>query len=231
MSDTETVEKTEEEENEENGNPLLLLTDLLGDPSDKEPLRKIGVIGDIAEENTSDIIYGMLALHDTRFKDKAKDAENPDGETERVSQPFEMIISTNGGDAREMFAIYDMMRFLRKDCDIETMGIGKVMSAGVPLLAAGTKGKRVALPHSRIMIHEPLGGTAQRQASDIEIHAREILDLRKRLNGIYEKHTGKSLKQVEKIMERDTFMTAEDAKSFGLIDEVVTKRPVPDKEV
>ena len=80
------------------------------------------------------------------------------------------------------------------------------------------------------MTHQPSGGF-QGQASDIEIHAREILDLRKRLNGIYEKHTGKSLKQVEKIMERDTFMTAEDAKSFGLIDEVVTKRPMPDKEV
>ena len=95
---------------------------------------------------------------------------------------------------------------------------------------AGAAGKRYALPNARIMTHQPSGGF-QGQASDIEIHAREILDLRKRLNGIYEKHTGKSLKQVEKIMERDTFMTAEDAKSFGLIDEVVTKRPVPDKEV
>ncbi|MDC1121337.1 ATP-dependent Clp protease proteolytic subunit, partial [Alphaproteobacteria bacterium] len=86
------------------------------------------------------------------------------------------------------------------------------------------------LPNARIMTHQPSGGF-QGQASDIEIHAREILDLRKRLNGIYEHHTGKSLKQVEKIMERDTFMTAEDAQSFGLIDEVVAKRPAPEKEV
>ena len=101
---------------------------------------------------------------------------------------------------------------------------------GSLLLMAGAAGKRFSLPNARIMTHQPSGGF-QGQASDIEIHAREILDLRKRLNSIYEQHTGKSQKQVEKIMERDTFMTAEDAKAFGLIDEVVAKRPIPDKDV
>ncbi|MEK9760007.1 MAG: ATP-dependent Clp protease proteolytic subunit, partial [Candidatus Puniceispirillum sp.] len=94
------------------------------------------------------------------------------------------------------------------------------------LLTAGAAGKRFSLPNARIMTHQPSGGF-QGQATDIEIHAKEILDLRQRLNGIYEKHTGKTLKQIEKIMERDTFMTADNAKEFGLIDAVVEKRPAP----
>ena len=108
----ESIEK-KEEETSSGGNPLLLLSDLLGDSQDKDPLRKLGVIGDIAEDNTSDIIYGMLALHDSREKEKLKDPEDIESEVEKVSQPFEMIISTNGGDAREMFAIYDMMQQAR----------------------------------------------------------------------------------------------------------------------
>jgi ATP-dependent Clp protease protease subunit len=100
---------------------------------------------------------------------------------------------------------------------------------GSLLLTAGAAGKRFSLPHARIMTHQPSGGF-QGQASDIEIHAKEILDLRRRLNGIYEKHTGKSLKQIEKIMDRDTFMTANDAQEFGLIDSVVEKRPTPEDD-
>ena len=95
------------------------------------------------------------------------------------------------------------------------------------LLTAGAAGKPFSLPNARIMTHQPSGGF-QGQTSDIEIHAKEILDLRRRLNGIYEKHTGKTLKQIEKIMERDTFMTADDAQQFGLIDSVVEKRPTPE---
>ena len=100
---------------------------------------------------------------------------------------------------------------------------------GITAAQCGAAGKRYSLPNARIMTHQPSGGF-QGQASDIEIHAKEILDLRRRLNGIYEKHTGKTLKQIEKIMERDTFMTAEDAKAFGLIDAVVENRPVLDKD-
>ena len=139
-----------------------------------------------------------------------------------------MYINSPGGIVTSGLAIYDTMEYIRPD--VSTVCMGQAASMGSLLLMAGAAGKRHALPNSRIMTHQPSGGF-QGQASDIEIHAREILDLRKRLNSIYEQHTGKSLKQVEKIMERDTFMTAEDAKSFGLIDEVVTKRPVPDKEV
>ena len=139
-----------------------------------------------------------------------------------------MYINSPGGIVTSGLAIYDTMEYIRPD--VSTVCMGQAASMGSLLLMAGAAGKRHALPNSRIMTHQPSGGF-QGQASDIEIHAREILDLRKRLNRIYENHTGKSLKQVEKIMERDTFMTAEDAKSFGLIDEVVTKRPVPDNEL
>ena len=139
-----------------------------------------------------------------------------------------MYVNSPGGIVTSGLAIYDTMEYIRPD--VSTVCMGQAASMGSLLLMAGAEGKRYALPNARIMTHQPSGGF-QGQASDIEIHAREILDLRKRLNNIYERHTGKSLKQVEKIMERDTFMTAEDAKSFGLIDEVVKKRPAPDKDV
>jgi ATP-dependent Clp protease protease subunit len=149
-------------------------------------------------------------------------------ESENPTKDISMYINSPGGIVTSGLAIYDTMEYIRPD--VSTVCMGQAASMGSLLLMAGAAGKRYALPNARIMTHQPSGGF-QGQASDIEIHAREILDLRRRLNGIYEHHTSKSLKQVEKIMERDTFMTAEDAKTFGLIDEVVTKRPVPDKDV
>ena len=149
-------------------------------------------------------------------------------ESENPTKDISFYINSPGGAVTSGLAIYDTMQYIKPD--VSTVCIGQAASMGSLLLTAGQKNKRFCLPHSRIMTHQPSGGF-QGQASDIEIHAREILDLRKRLNGIYEHHTGKSLKQVEKIMERDTFMTAEDAQSFGLIDEVVAKRPAPEKDV
>tara|TARA_B100000989_G_scaffold237318_1_gene184231 strand:+ start:90 stop:731 length:642 start_codon:yes stop_codon:yes gene_type:complete len=149
-------------------------------------------------------------------------------ESENPAKDISMYINSPGGIVTSGLAIYDTMEYIRPD--VSTVCMGQAASMGSLLLMAGAAGKRYALPNTRIMTHQPSGGF-QGQASDIEIHAREILDLRKRLNHIYEHHTGKSLKQVEKIMERDTFMTAEHAKSFGLIDEVVVKRPIPDKDV
>ena len=148
-------------------------------------------------------------------------------EAENPKKEISMYINSPGGVVTSGMAIYDTMQYIRPP--VSTLCIGQAASMGSLLLCAGEENMRFALPNARIMTHQPSGGF-QGQASDIEIHAREILDLRKRLNGIYEHHTGRSLKQVEKIMERDTFMTAEDAKSFGLIDEVVTKRSVADKE-
>ena len=118
--------------------------------------------------------------------------------------------------------VYDTMRYIRPD--VSTVCVGQAASMGSMLLCAGSPGKRYALPNSRIMVHQPSGG-AQGQAADIEIQAREILKLRERLNKIYVEHTGQNLKTIEKAMDRDNFMNSEEAKEFGLIDEVVEQRP------
>jgi len=125
-------------------------------------------------------------------------------------------------------AIYDTMQYIRPK--VQTLCIGQAASMGSLLLAAGEKGSRFALPNARIMIHQPSGG-AQGQAADIEIQAREILALRARLNNIYVKHTGQPLETIEKALDRDNFMTADQARDFGLIDQVIEKRPPPAAEV
>ena len=119
-------------------------------------------------------------------------------------------------------AIYDTMQYIKPD--VATVCMGQAASMGSLLLTAGAAGKRYSLPHARIMTHQPSGGF-QGQATDIEIHAKEIINLRGRLNKIYETHSGKTVKQIEKIMDRDTFMSPDEAKEMGLIDEVVSKRP------
>lgn len=145
-------------------------------------------------------------------------------ESENPTKDIAFYINSPGGVVTSGMAIYDTMQYIRPD--VSTVCIGQAASMGSLLLAAGAAGKRFALPNARIMIHQPSGG-AQGQATDIEIHAREILAMRARLNNIYVKHTGQPLDIIERAMERDNFMTAEDAKTFGLIDEVVTQRPTP----
>ena len=149
-------------------------------------------------------------------------------ESENPTKDISMYINSPGGIVTAGLAIYDTMEYIRPE--VSTVCMGQAASMGSLLLTAGASGKRFSLPNARIMTHQPSGGF-QGQATDIEIHAKEILDLRRRLNGIYEKHSGKTIKQIEKIMDRDTFMTAEDAKAFGLIDEVVEKRPLPKTDV
>jgi ATP-dependent Clp protease protease subunit len=148
-------------------------------------------------------------------------------ESENPTKDISMYINSPGGIVTSGLAIYDTMEYIRPD--VSTVCMGQAASMGSLLLTAGAAGKRFSLPNARIMTHQPSGGF-QGQASDIEIHAKEILDLRRRLNGIYEKHSGKPLKQIEKIMERDHFMTAEEAKAMGLIDEVVESRPILDSD-
>ena len=143
-------------------------------------------------------------------------------ESENPSKDIFFYINSPGGSVSSGLAIYDTMQYIKPD--ISTVCIGQAASMGSLLLTAGQKNKRFCLPHARIMTHQPSGGV-QGQASDIEIHAKEILDLRKKLNNIYVKHTSQSLSYVEKIMERDHFMSADDAKKIGLIDKVVTERP------
>ena len=143
-------------------------------------------------------------------------------EAENPKKPIYMYINSPGGVVTSGLAIYDTMQYIKPD--IATVCIGQAASMGSFLLTAGTKGKRYSLPNARIMIHQPSGG-AQGQATDIEIQAREILKVRARLNKLYVEHTGQPLDVIEASMERDNFMTAEEAKEFGLVDEVVLKRP------
>jgi ATP-dependent Clp protease protease subunit len=145
-------------------------------------------------------------------------------ESENPSKDIALYINSPGGVVTSGLAIYDTMQYIR--APVSTVCIGQAASMGSLLLAAGAKGKRFSLPNSRIMVHQPSGG-AQGMAADIEIQAREILALRARLNNIYVTHTGKELDVIERAMDRDKYLTAEEAREFGLIDEVVTNRPVP----
>jgi ATP-dependent Clp protease protease subunit len=145
-------------------------------------------------------------------------------ESENPSKDISFYINSPGGVVSAGLAIYDTMQFIR--CPVSTVCIGQAASMGSLLLCAGAKGKRYALPSSRVMVHQPSGG-AQGQAADIEIQAREILTLRSRLNEIYEKHTGQTLAAIEAKLERDSYMSAAEARDFGLVDEVVEARPVP----
>ncbi|MBD1142401.1 MAG: ATP-dependent Clp endopeptidase, proteolytic subunit ClpP [Pelagibacterales bacterium MED-G39] len=142
-------------------------------------------------------------------------------EAEDPKKEIYLYVNSPGGLVTAGLGIYDTMQYVKPD--ISTLCIGQAASMGSFLLAAGTKGKRFSLPNSRIMVHQPSAGF-QGQATDIEIHANEVLSLKKRLNEIYSKHTGKSVDEVKSALERDNFMTADVAKSFGLIDEVVEKR-------
>ncbi len=142
-------------------------------------------------------------------------------EAEDPKKEIYLYINSPGGLVTAGLGIYDTMQYIKPD--ISTLCIGQAASMGSFLLAAGTKGKRFSLPNSRIMVHQPSAGF-QGQATDIEIHANEVLSLKKRLNEIYSRHTGKSVEEIKSALERDNFMTADTAKSFGLIDEVVEKR-------
>ena len=143
-------------------------------------------------------------------------------ESDNPDKDISMYINSPGGVVTSGLAIYDTMQYIKPD--VATLCVGQAASMGSLLLTAGTKGKRYCLPNARIMIHQPSGGF-QGQATDIEIHAKEILELKTRLNKLYVHHTGKTLPVITKSMERDNLMTAEEAKKFGLIDEVIEKRP------
>jgi len=145
-------------------------------------------------------------------------------ESENPTKDISIYINSPGGVVTSGLAMYDTMQYIRPD--VSTVCIGQAASAGSLLLTAGAKGKRYALPNSKIMVHQPSGGF-QGQATDIEIHAREIIRTRARLNEIYANHTGQEIPVIEDAMERDKFLDADEAKDFGLIDEVVAERPQP----
>lgn len=144
-------------------------------------------------------------------------------ESEDPEKDIYFYINSPGGSVTAGLAIYDTMQYIRPD--VSTLCLGQAASMAAWLLAAGAKGKRYALPHARIMLHQPLGGV-QGQASDIDIQAREILRLREQLNNILTKHTGQSLKRVERDTDRDLFLTSQQAQEYGVVDEVITSRSV-----
>jgi len=148
-------------------------------------------------------------------------------EADNPTKDISLYINSPGGMVTSGLAIYDTMQYIRPA--VVTLCIGQAASMGSLLLAAGAAGQRYALPNARVMVHQPSGG-AQGQATDIEIQAREIIASRARLNEIYAKHTGQTLAKIEENMDRDTFMTPEEAKDFGIIDDVIASRPVSDDD-
>jgi ATP-dependent Clp protease protease subunit len=168
--------------------------------------RIVFLVGPVTESTANLVVAQMLFL----------ESENPD-------KDINFYINSPGGSIAAGMAIYDTMQFVKPD--ISTLCVGMAASMGAFLLAAGTKGKRAALPNSTVMIHQPLGGF-QGQASDIEIHARYILELRERLNRLMALHTGKSVEEVARETDRDNFLTAEEALAFGMIDQILQKRAV-----
>jgi ATP-dependent Clp protease protease subunit len=167
--------------------------------------RIVFIVGPIDDYMANVVVAQLLFL----------ESENPDKE-------ISLYINSPGGIVTAGLSIYDTMQFIKPD--VSTMCLGQAASMGSLLLAGGAKGKRFCLPHSRIMIHQPSGGF-QGQASDIDIHAREILKIRERLNKIMSKHTGQSVERIERDMERDHFLEAETAVEYGLVDRVLAKRP------
>jgi ATP-dependent Clp protease protease subunit len=170
--------------------------------------RVIFCVGPVEDHMANLIVAQLLFL----------ESENPD-------KDIHFYINSPGGSVTAGLAVYDTMQFIRPH--VTTMCIGQAASMGAVLLAGGEKGKRYALPHSRVMIHQPLGGF-QGQATDIEIHAREILLIRERLNAILAKHTGRDLESISTDTDRDNFMSAEQSVEYGLIDEVLDRRPSKD---
>jgi len=148
-------------------------------------------------------------------------------ESENPKKDISFYINSPGGVVTSGLAVYDTMQYIRPE--VSTVCVGQAASAGSMLLMAGAKDKRFALPNAKVMVHQPSGGF-QGQATDIEIHAREIIKTRTRLNEIYAEHTHQSMATIEEAMDRDRFMTAEEAKEFGLIDTIVAKRPPPDDD-
>ena len=166
--------------------------------------RLIFIVGPVEDQMANLIVAQLLYL----------ESENP-------SKDIHLYINSPGGVVSSGLAIYDTMQFI--NCDVSTICIGQAASMGALLLAGGTKGKRYALPNSRVMVHQPSAGY-QGQVTDISIHAEEVIALKRRLNEIMAKHTGQDLKQIEKDLERDNFMVAEEAMKYGLIDTVLADR-------
>jgi ATP-dependent Clp protease protease subunit len=210
-------EQPEQPEEDQHGPPIIVIPPMLGMES-KPEIRVIGLIGDVEEEKASEVIYGFLAL-----KESGKKPVDPEDPSKGVTyEPIKLICSTYGGSASDMFAIYDMMRMVKEDCEIETLGIGKVMSAGVLLLAAGTKGKRKIGKHCRVMLHAVSGGAAGALHS-MENEMDEIRWIQDQYINALAEETDLSKKMLKKILDKkiNTYLDAKQAVEYGIADEIV----------
>jgi ATP-dependent Clp protease protease subunit len=196
------------EENEQKAQEEVLLQDLLGVPAKKE-IRTMALFGDVDEEKSLDLIVGMLSL--TEFTEK-----------EPPYDPIKFYISTYGGSADEMFSIYDMMSILKSKCEIETIGLGKVMSAGTLLLASGTKGKRKIGRHCRVMIHAVAAGSAG-ELHNMENEMKSIKHIQELYISALSRETQMTKRTIQKLLDRrvNVYLTAEEAVEYGIADEII----------
>ena len=218
--ETETPQK--EEEQEEIATDLsqfLMLNDMNAEPA---KLRLIGLYGEVTEENAAETTYSLMALKEMGKKEELSDPEDPESEVTTTYEPLKFIVSTWGGSAVDMFSIYDIMRMVRTDCDINTLGLGKVMSAGVLLLAAGTKGQRRIGKNCRVMLHGVQSGQ-HGNISDLENEMAEAKWTQDRLVACLKDETKMTTKYIKKLLAKrmNVYFTAEEAVELGIADEIV----------
>jgi len=223
LEEEEKNEETEEtEEDEEEKSKIIFLGNPPGDSPNEPKIRKTMLYGDINEEAAKDIIATMILLAESAEIQEPKDPEDPDSEMETVVRPFEIILSTSGGNADDMMSVYDMMRMIREDVDIETTGIGKVMSAGVLILAAGTKGKRRIGKHCRVMIHAVSGGTIGNM-HELTNEFKEIKKIQESYIACLAEETKMTAQQIKKYLKQkiNVYLSAEEAVELGIADTII----------
>jgi len=217
----------EEEEEETDSSPKFDLESLFGASAEEEEgpkIRTISLYGEVTEEIASDIVYSLHIINQLKLTERQElsDPEDPDSELVTVNDPLELLISTHGGSAPEMFAIYDMIRLTRKDTEVHTIGIGKVMSAGVLLLASGTKGKRKIAKNCRVMIHSVIAAS-HGSIHSLEAEMDEIRYLQERHIECLVEETDMTKRYLKKLMDKkvNVYLTAEEAVDLGIADEII----------
>lgn len=219
---TESSEESAEELPVHHDDRQIVIINNIDQPSSGEEIRTVSLYGDVNEKMCADAVATLLYFADTAKSMAYENPEDPDSELVEINKPIKMLVSTQGGSASEMFSLYDTMRFVKKSCDIETLGVGKVMSAGVLIFAAGTKGKRKIGANCRVMIHSVMGGLG----GNIHSMENEIAEVRW-IQDQYIKCLAKESKlteaKIRKMLKRqvDVYLSAEEAVEFGIADEIV----------
>ena len=211
--------KFSNEEKEQDNKTFILLG---SDEKNEDEFRAFGIVGDINEEKAAEAIYSLMHFHRSRMSEELSDPEDPNSEVVQTVQPIELVLSTHGGSAEEMFAIYDVMRNVKKDCDIITRGLGKVMSAGVLLLAAGTKGQREIGRYCRVMIHSAVGGYAG-SLHNLENEMEEVRYIQEQYVKALVDETKMTSKQLKKMLEKkvNIYLSADEAVKYGIADLII----------